>query len=841
MLRSYPAQLWALTIAHWAVAVAGLQWAMFGGAGSPVWPAAGVTLAGLLLGGIRLWPAIFIGRIGAALTVGSTNPFWVDFLIASGNTVSVVLVVLALQRLARIELPLAKVRDVLWIVAASALAAVISATIGTGAVWTSTNFGVAEAVQLWLAWIAGNFVGAITVAPAVLAWMSRGWSDHSPREAVHLGAAWLTTIAVSYLMFVEDVGLRSWTLFPVLIWSAFAFHVRGVSVALLVASGFAVWGASTGAGPLVETGSTAPDVVMTQQFVAVAAFTMLILAATAEERQRRLRTELSVANRNLDAVLNNTQSAVFLLDDKQRCSYMNAAAERLTGYAFAETRRRALHELIHHSRPDGSRFPAEDCPIHRALPERHQVEGRDIFVHRDGHFYPVAFTASPIRNESNTIGTVLEAWDISREVAAEAALTESQERLQRLNAELEERVERRTRELREEIAQREEVQAQLQQSQKMDAVGKLTGGIAHDFNNLLTAVVGGLDFIQRTTSESRTKRLAENGLKAAERGVKITAQLLAFSRSQRLEIRPILVAPIIAEMHEMLAHTLGPSISLQLELKSGDVPVLADPTQLELTILNLAINARDAMPDGGTLTIATHQRRVSNDPDLSDGQYLEIAVKDTGVGMTPDVAARAFEPFFTKKEKGKGTGLGLSMVHGVVKQSGGVARIDTELGIGTTVTIFLPRTERMREEDGRGERSGEEIVGSGGASILIIDDDSDVRSFVAEMLKTAGYKVRQAKNGLGGIEQVRRDVPDVALVDFAMPEMNGAEVAEAIREISPDQKIIFITGYAESAALEATAPDAPVIRKPFRADELVRCIDQILAADTKLHRSGRSE
>lgn len=831
MVRNFPLQLLTLTIAHWAAAVVGLQWAMIGSAGSPVWPAAGVALAGLLLGGIRLWPSILVGRFGAALTVGSTHPIWTDFLIASGNTLSAVIAVLVLKRAAKIDLSLAKVRDVLWLAAGAAVAALIASSVGTLALWMSTGFGSAQAVMVWSNWVFGSFVGAVTVAPAILAWISRGRPDYWSGKALHFAAALLTTAVVAYLMFIQDVGLRSWLLFPVLIWSAFAFHVRGAALALVIASVFAVWGATIGSGPLTDLSTPSSIMLMTQQFVAVAAFTTLVLAATAEERQRRLRRELTAVSRNLEAVLNNTQMAVFLLDEHQRCTYMNAAGEALTGYTFEETEGNSLHELVHHTRSDGSHFPADECPIHKAFPDNDRIEGEEWFVHKDGSFYPVAFTASPIRDEdSYTIGTVLEVQDISKEKAAEAALRESQERLERLNTALEERVEERTRELQHQIVQREEVQAQLRQSQKMDAIGQLTGGIAHDFNNLLTAVVGNLDLIQRTTDEARSKRLSANALKAAERGVKITSQLLAFSRSQRLEIQPIIVAPIIAEMHEMLGHTLGPSISLELELDSAEVPVMADPTQLELAVLNLAINARDAMPEGGTLTVATCPKRVSDDSELADGEYLEIRVTDTGTGMSRDVAARAFEPFFTLKEKGKGTGLGLSMVHGIVKQSGGVARIETELGRGTSIVMFLPRTSRSEsEEEIHGAGTGD-IPARGLGSILVIDDDADVRSFVTEVLKTAGHTVREAENGVQGIEAVKQELPDLVLVDFAMPGMNGAEVAQAIRELAPDQKLLFITGYSESAALEAAAPDAPVLRKPFRGDDLARCIDAILGA-----------
>ncbi len=227
----------------------------------------------------------------------------------------------------------------------------------------------------------------------------------------------------------------------------------------------------------------------------------------------------------------------------------------------------------------------------------------------------------------------------------------------------------------------------------MEALGQLTGGIAHDFNNLLTVVVGGLDLIVRRAEDPKLERYARNALEAAERGARLTAQLLAFSRVQKLEVRPTLVAPLIANMRPLLRNVLGPGIEKKIDLHTTAVPVLADPTQLELAVLNLAINARDAMPGGGLLSITTRPIVITDDPEMDPGEYVELSIGDTGTGMPDEVMARAFEPFFTTKEIGKGTGLGLSMVYGVARQSGGTARIDSRAGEGTTVRLYFPRAK----------------------------------------------------------------------------------------------------------------------------------------------------
>jgi len=363
-------------------------------------------------------------------------------------------------------------------------------------------------------------------------------------------------------------------------------------------------------------------------------------------------------------------------------------------------------------------------------------------------------------------------------------------------------------------------QEQLRQSQKMEALGQLTGGIAHDFNNLLTVVVGGLDLIARQVTDERLKRYATNALTAAERGARLTAQLLAFSRVQRLEVKPTMVAPLIEGMGPLLRNVLGPAIIKQLSLDEGPMPVMADPTQLELAVLNLAINARDAMPDGGTLSIATAPVQVSGDAELEDGDYLELSVRDTGTGMEPDVLARAFDPFFTTKEVGKGTGLGLSMVYGVARQSGGTARIDSEVGAGTTIHLFFKRADRAAEREEATAELESAQPADRSASILVIDDDPDVRDFIAESLSDLGYTVRTEADGAAGLAAFAKVRPDVVILDYAMPGLAGGEVAARILKLVPGQPILFVSGYSESAAISRAAPHARMLAKPFKPDAL---------------------
>jgi PAS domain S-box-containing protein len=388
------------------------------------------------------------------------------------------------------------------------------------------------------------------------------------------------------------------------------------------------------------------------------------------------------------------------------------------------------------------------------------------------------------------------------------------------------------------ITELKAAQEQLRQSQKMEALGQLTGGIAHDFNNLLTVVVGGLDLIAKQVKDERLKRYAANALTAAERGARLTAQLLAFSRVQKLEVKPTDVAPLIEGMRPLLKNVLGPAIEKRFELDDVLMPVMADPTQLELAVLNLAINARDAMPDGGVLTFCTTARRIADDAELEDGDYVELAVSDTGTGMDAETMARAFEPFFTTKEVGKGTGLGLSMVYGVARQSGGTARMDSTPGEGTTVRLFFRRAEGKAEAAAAGRGESARKAARRKASVLVIDDDPDVRAFICASLADYGYAVREAADGTAGLKAFADKRPDLVIVDFAMPGLSGSEVAARILRDVAGQPILFVSGYNETEAIRAAAPGALLLAKPFRPDALDAAVRDCL--DSKKPNRGKN-
>uniref|UniRef100_UPI002FE04B24 response regulator n=1 Tax=Phenylobacterium sp. TaxID=1871053 RepID=UPI002FE04B24 len=408
-------------------------------------------------------------------------------------------------------------------------------------------------------------------------------------------------------------------------------------------------------------------------------------------------------------------------------------------------------------------------------------------------------------------------------------ITRAATQLQRRAGELALANERLTVEMRE----RARAEEALRQSQKMEALGQLTGGIAHDFNNLLQVVQGAFELIRRKPGETaKVSNWAENGLQAAERGASLTRQLLAFSRAQKLELRPFVVSELIGDMRDLLTRTLGSEIDLEFRLDDQGVPVLSDRTQLELAVLNLAINARDAMPDGGRLTIACRVTEIApGHPMLPPDTYVELRVSDTGAGMAREVAERAFDPFFTTKGVGKGTGLGLSQVYGVARQAGGEARIESEPGRGATVVMLLRRSAQEAPGAVAAEaRRAPVLAPSGGATVMVVDDDDDVRSLVRDTLELLGYRVLSADGGPAALEALDKVRPDLVLMDFAMPGMNGAEVAGLARQKWSELPIVFASGYADTAAVEnALGGRAVILRKPFEMDELARVVAEALA------------
>ena len=370
----------------------------------------------------------------------------------------------------------------------------------------------------------------------------------------------------------------------------------------------------------------------------------------------------------------------------------------------------------------------------------------------------------------------------------------------------------------------------LQQSQKMEAVGHLTGGIAHDFNNLLTAIIGGLDLVlRRSTLDDRNRRYLEGALDAAQRGAKLTSRLLSFSRTQRLTLEAVDLQSTLEGLSDLLDQSLGPRFEVQVNVDPDARWVSTDRNQLELALLNLAVNARDAMPAGGLISVtaqrSTHAHRGKPRPCVA------LTVADRGMGMEPYVLAHALDPFFTTKGESKGTGLGLAQVYAFARQSGGDVTLESKVGQGTRVQILLPlAVEGQTSETDEPSQESEEPIGLNGKRILVLDDDDSVRHVVVENLRARGYVVFQASSGEDALSAFTDIQPDLFILDFVMPGMNGAEVARRARELRSDQKLLIISGYLDDAVLAGAVIDVPILKKPFDGAALASRVAQILTA-----------
>jgi signal transduction histidine kinase len=412
---------------------------------------------------------------------------------------------------------------------------------------------------------------------------------------------------------------------------------------------------------------------------------------------------------------------------------------------------------------------------------------------------------------------------------------------------LEELVSTRTRELeaanaalRAEMSEREHAEDALRQAQKMEAVGQLTGGLAHDFNNMLAGISGSLDLIKDRLAKGRVNdidRYLNAAQGASKRAAALTHRLLAFSRRQTLDPKPIDVNRLASGIEELIRRTVGPAITVEVVGAVGIWTILVDPNQLENALLNLCINSKDAMPDGGRLTIETGNRRLdehgARERDLPPGQYVSLCVSDTGSGMTPTVAARAFDPFFTTKPIGMGTGLGLSMVFGFARQSGGQARIYSELGKGTTVCLYLPRHFSEAEAPEKPAELARPPQAEQGEVVLVVDDEPTVRMLVADVLTELGYTAIEALDGSAGLRILQSgERVDLVVTDVGLPEgMNGRQMVDAARVARPNLKVLFITGYAESAVVRGghLEPGMHVLTKPFAIQTLASRIKELMA------------
>lgn len=533
--------------------------------------------------------------------------------------------------------------------------------------------------------------------------------------------------------------------------------------------------------------------------------------------RREAADEIRISEARAASVLEGMGEGYVRLDRDFRVLRINAEALRLEGRPAAE-----IIGKTHWEAWPGSEQSAQGRLYKEAMAQRIPVSLDATYSWPDGRQGWFEVRAYPLED-----GLSIFYRDINDRKQAEA-------RLREMNETLERRVE-------EEVAQRAKAEEALRQSQKMEAVGQLTGGIAHDFNNLLTIITGNMDMARRAIEASgsgdvRLRRAVDNAVKGAERAASLTQRLLAFSRRQPLAPKALHVDRLLSGMSDLLRHSLGEANRLEIVTAPGLWTVEADPNQLESAILNLAVNARDAMPGGGALTIETANARLDEEysaehAEVAPGNYVVIAVSDTGAGMPKETLARVFEPFFTTKEVGRGTGLGLSMVYGFVKQTGGHVKVYSEEGEGTTVKIYLPRLIGAQEEEAEIDRAYA-MADNRGETILVVEDDDDVRAYSVELLRELGYRVLEAHDGPAAVRLLeRRDIDvDLLFTDVVMPGMSGRELADAARVLRPGLKVLYTSGYTRNAIVHGGRldPGVQMIPKPFTYQALSMKIRDLL-------------
>jgi PAS domain S-box-containing protein len=498
--------------------------------------------------------------------------------------------------------------------------------------------------------------------------------------------------------------------------------------------------------------------------------------------ERQAAEALAASRADRDRIWNTTNDLMGVAGQDGYLKSVNPAWSRLLGYDQSTLLRRPFLDVI--AEADRPRVVAAMAQLARG---EGLTEFEDRLVHADGQTSLIAWNAEPMGETFYIVGR--------------------------------------------NVTEQRRVEDALRQSQKMEAVGQLTGGIAHDFNNLLQGITGSLDLLEKRLAQGRLSdlnRFISGAMTAANRAAALTHRLLAFSRRQPLDPKPVAANPLIASMEDLLRRTMGEQIALELVLAPDLLPTLCDPHQLENAVLNLAINGRDAMPEGGKLTIETRNCDVEEGSsfwsrDMRAGAYVCVSVTDTGIGMSQETIEKAFEPFFTTKPIGQGTGLGLSMIYGFVRQSEGTTRISSELGRGTSVTLFLPRYGGALPVEAGRDAGAVGVLAGAGETVLVIDDEPVVRGLIAEVVADLGFSALEAVDGPAGLEILRSPKRiDLLITDVGLPGMNGRQLADAARQLRPGLKVIFMTGYAEVAASAEgfLEPGMALITKPFAMADL---------------------
>jgi PAS domain S-box-containing protein len=750
------------------------------------WPL-GFALGGMIAFGRRLWPGVLAGWAAGAWLAG----MGLTGVASAGIGTAAALLGALVARRARLGLELGRFRDVGWLLAAVIPTATLTGAAGNALLFLLAGHDPAATARYFILGLAGLTFSGFAFSPAMLGIALR-------RSLAATPARWLefTAILTIKVLSVMAVGFPAMSgslqlalavaQFPLLAWMAVRFNLLGVGILLALSLMFAMFGSAQGVGPLHAFTADGKWTTITA-FAALSSLTALLLYA-AMETTRRMQRDLIDSERRLRDIADSASDFFWETDSRGRLLYVS---ERFAEFVGSQTelllgRVAFIDELRDADEPD---WPQLVEHIRRRKPYRNLRVPVSTMA---GERKVLLASGKPVFGPDGAYhGYRGACTDITEQIEAADALF---------------------------------------QAQKMESVGQLTGGLAHDFNNLLAVMIGNMELAEETLAEQprESRALLRRALNAAERGALLIQRLLAFSRRQALSPRVVDVNVLIAGLSDILEHSLGENIHVRHELEPDPWLVRVDPSQLESVILNLALNARDAMPGGGLLTVSTRNETLAaetmagKDP-MPAGDYVVIEVADSGTGMPPEVLERIFEPFFTTKDTGRGSGLGLSMAYGFVRQSGGAIRAASAPGAGTRLFLYLPAHHASQETpDPAPARTA--AAGGHGERIMLVEDDAAVRDLLVHRLGSMGYDVVPVENAVKAMKLLPGEPRlDLLLTDVVLPGgMFGDQLAAEARALRPGLKVLFMSGYPKNAldAQGRVTLDGPVLRKPFRNQEL---------------------
>ena len=796
-------RIFAVALAYFAAARLGYAFAVGSGTVT-LWPPSGVTLALLLLSPRTRWLEVVAGAVAGSIASDLLSQYSVPLaaFAAAANVGESIAAALFLHWWVGRDVALSTVRGVLGLtIGAVGIVNAVTAVVGAGVL--VFGFGMPFG-RAWFNWWVGDGLGMLIVGPLLLT-LAHALLE---RPRIHAGraleaVALFVCLAAAAIIALGPQPLGSvqpgpYFVFPFLFWAALRFGPSGAATSTMVLAAIAISFASQGVGPFsVHLLGSASATLQVYAYLAVAGVSSLIAAAALEERRTAIK-EVRESRQRYQNMVDTATDAVITIDRDSRILFANRATERIFGYRPEEIVGHQLSRLMPPSVRDAHH---EGLARYLSTGERRMPwQGAALIgLHKNGREVPleVSFGEYAAGGTHEFTGILR---DVSEKRAAESTMRALEE--------------------------------QYRQSQKMEAIGRLAGGIAHDFNNLLTVIQGNCDLLRESIpADSGQAADLEHIRYAADRASKLTRQLLTFSRQQVLAPRPVDLAARLTSLVPMLRRLIGEHISILVDARPVS-PVLVDPSQFELVILNLAVNARDAMPDGGMLRLQTDEIVVAPDTavarEIGPGRYVTLTVTDTGSGMDEETRQRVFEPFFTTKPIGSGTGLGLATVHGVVKQSGGGIEIESTIGAGTTFKVYFPRLEAEGvEPDGEiGEDPGAVQAGT----ILLVEDEEPVARISRRVLGEAGYRLIYAPTPDEAL-QVDLTTIDLLITDVVLPQMSGPALAQRLTEKRPGLRVLFMSGYSndELGSQMTLGPGKAFLQKPFSRRDLLGRVAELLA------------